>query len=93
CNIHVLEMARDTDKTIAALVKIIRKSIEEDRADTAVLGCLSMRGMAAPVQAEVKIPVVDPSLAALSMAQCVVQMKLAHSKAAYPFPQEKKRFL
>jgi hypothetical protein len=46
-----------------------------------------------PVQAEVKIPVIDPSLAALTMAQSIVQMKLTQSKGAYPFPQDKKRFI
>jgi allantoin racemase len=92
-HIPVLEMAKDVDKTIATLVKIIKKSVEEDRADTAVLGCLSMRGMAEAVHAEVKIPVIDPSLAALTMAQSVVQMKVTQAKGAYPFPPEKKRFL
>ena len=92
-HIPVLEIAKDVDKTVATLVKIIKKSIEQDGADTAVLGCLSMRGMAGPVQAEVKIPVIDPSLAALTVAQSLVQIKLTQSKGAYPFPQEKKRFL
>jgi allantoin racemase len=92
-HIPVLEMAKDVEKTVAILVKIIKKSIEQDGADTAVLGCLSMRGMAEPVQAEVKIPVIDPSLAALTVAQSLVQIKLTQSKGAYPFPHEKKRFL
>jgi allantoin racemase len=92
-HIPVLEMAKDVDKTIATLVKIIKKSIEQDRADTAVLGCLSMRGMSGPLQAEAKIPVIDPCLAALTMAQSLVQINLTQSKAAYPFPQDKKRFL
>ena len=92
-HIPVLEMAKDVDKTINILVKIIKKSIEQDGADTAVLGCLSMRGMAGPVQAEVKIPVIDPCAAALTMAQSLVQINLTQSKGAYPFPQDKKRFL
>ncbi len=92
-HIPVLEMARNEEKTIETLVAIIRKSIEQDRADTAILGCLSMRGMGERVQQEVKIPVVDPALAALTMAQAIVQMRLTQAKGAYPFPPEKKRFL
>jgi allantoin racemase len=92
-HIPVLDMAKNVDQTVATLVKIIKRSIEQDRVDTAILGCLSMRGLAEPVQAEVKIPVIDPSLAALTMAQSIVQMKLTQAKGAYPFPPEKKRFL
>jgi Asp/Glu/hydantoin racemase len=67
--------------------------MEQDRVDTAVLGCLSMRGMGDRVHQEVKIPVVDPALAALSMAQAMVKMRLTQAKGAYPFPPDKKRFL
>ena len=92
-HIPVLEMAKNVDRTIATLVQIIKNSIEKDRVDTAVLGCLSMRGMGERVQAEVNLPVVDPALAALSMAQSMVKMGLCQAKRAYPFPPEKRRFL
>ncbi len=71
----------------------IKRSIEKDRVDTAILLCLGMQGMAEKVEKEVHIPVIDPSLAALHMAQALVKMKLSQAKGVYPFPPEKKRFL
>lgn len=93
CNIPVLEIPKNPDRTIAVLTDIIERSKKQDRADTAILACLSMRGMAGPVQEKVKIPVIDPTIAAVTMAQAIVQMKLTQAKGAYPFPPAKKRFL
>ncbi len=92
-NIPVLEIPKNPPRTIASLVEIIERSKEEDRADTAILACLSMRGMARAVQEKVKIPVIDPTLAALALAQSIAKMNVSHSKKAYPFPPDKKRGL
>lgn len=92
-NIPVLEIPQKPTRTIATLIEIIERSKEQDRADTAILACLSMRGMAGAVQEKVRIPVIDPTLAALVMAQSIAKMKVSHSKEVYPFPPDKKRFL
>ncbi len=92
-SIPVIEFQKDTDRTVHTLVGIIKQSIDKDRVDTAILLCLGMQGLAERVQKEVRIPVIDPSLAALQMAQVLVKMKLSQAKGAYPFPPEKKRFL
>jgi allantoin racemase len=92
-NTPVLEMRKDVARTVEILTSIIQGSIEKDRTDTAILACLSMLGMAEEIQQRVQIPVIDPAIAALEMAQAVVKMKLSQTKKAYPFPPEKKRFL
>lgn len=92
-NIPVLEIPKNPPRTIATLVEIIERSKEQDRVDNAILACLSMRGMAETVQEKVKIPVIDPTLAALTMAQSIAKMKVSHSKRAYPFPPGKRRGL
>lgn len=92
-NIPVIEFQKDVEKTIKTLVEIIQKSMEKDRIDTAILLCLNMQGMAEKVQERVNIPVIDPTIAALEMAQIIVKMRLSQAKGAYPFPPDKKRFL
>jgi allantoin racemase len=92
-HIPVIEFQKDVDKTLKTLVEIVRKSIAKDRVDTAILLCLGMQGMAEKVRKEVGIPVIDPALAALQMAQAMVKMGLSQAKGFYPFPPEKKRFL
>lgn len=93
CNIPVLEIPKNPDRTIAILSEIIERSKKEDRADTAILACLSMRGMAETVQGKVQIPVIDPAIAALGMAQSIVRLNISQAKGAYPFPPNKKRYL
>ncbi|MFB0521383.1 MAG: aspartate/glutamate racemase family protein [Desulfatiglandales bacterium] len=92
-NIPVVEFRKDTGSTIEAVTSIIRRSVENNRVDTAILCCLSMVGMAQEVQRRVNIPVIDPALAAIEMAQILVKMNLSHAKGVYPFPPDKKRFL
>lgn len=92
CNIPVVEIPKNADRTIAILIEMIERSKKQDRADTAILACLSMRGMAEPVQEKVKIPVIDPAIAALAMAQSIVQLNISQAKGAYPYPPNKKRY-
>jgi len=77
----------------AALEKIIHEgkgAIREDRADTLILGCMSMGflDIAEEVQESLKIPVVNPSKAALRMAETWVGSGLSHSKKAFPLPSK-----
>jgi len=89
----VLELQDDVNKTKKRIVQVIKKSIEKDRADTAILSCLGMQGMARDIEMELPIPVIDPTAAAIEMAQVLVKMKLSQAKKAYPFPRGKRRFL
>lgn len=92
-NIPVLELRNDIEKTKSIIVQIIENSIKKDRADTVILACLGMRGMANDIQQKIQIPVIDPAAAAVEMAQALVKMKLSQTKKAYPLPRAKKRFL
>jgi allantoin racemase len=67
-----------------------RTAVREDRADTLVLGCMSMGflGIAEELGKRLEIPVVNPVLAAVKTAEMVVAMGLGHSKAAYPMPRK-----
>ncbi len=92
-NIPVVEFRKDIQSTIETLSGIIKRSVEEDRADTAILACLGMRGMADELQKRVHIPVIDPAVAAIEFAQIMVKMRLSQAKGAYPSPPPKKRSL
>jgi allantoin racemase len=70
---------------LKALLKLGRKAIEEDGADVLVLGCALMMGVADKLQADLGIPVVDPTLTALKVAEMLISMNLKHSPLAYPF--------
>jgi len=91
--VPVLEITKDLDKTTERIRLEVLKAVEEDGAEVVVLGCTGLAGLAPKVQAKLGVPVIDPALAALRMAEVLVQLKLPTSRASYPESPEKPRKL
>lgn len=94
-DIPVLEL-EDRPKTVEKLTKQSVKAIEDDGAHVIVLGCTGMAGLADQVKHELadqgyNIPVVDPLVVALKLAEILVDMKTSQSRLTYPPPPEKER--
>jgi len=62
------------------------KAIEEDGADTIVLGCGSMLVQTEEIQA-LGAPVVVPGIAALKLCEDLIDMQLSQSKRAFCIPR------
>ena len=92
-DIKVLDIKKDFDKLVNALMEEGKKAIGEDGADVLVLGCGSLLNIAEILQEKLNVPVIDPGLAGLKIAEDLVKLKLVHSKRAYAKPYEKKRTL
>lgn len=90
--IPVLRLEKEEETQNTLLVEA-RKAIEKDGADTIILGCTGMLGMAKELQDTLGIPVIDPTVASLKMAETLVDMEISHSKRAFPYPPEKTRKL
>lgn len=67
-NLSVPDM-RDTEKTQAAILRETRAAVEEDLAESVVLGCTGMVGQAKKAQETFGIPVLDPVLMGLKVAE------------------------
>ena len=85
----VLENATDTAKDDEArrFVEEGRRAIAEDGAQVLLVastddGTVLLGAM----QRELPVPVVDPGPTAIALAELLVSLGLAHSKAAYPSP-------
>jgi allantoin racemase len=89
-DIPVLELDRE-DEVKEGLATESRKAIDEEGADLIILGCTGMIGMAQELQKKLGIPVIDPTAAALKMAESIVDLGLSHSKLVYPKPSDKLR--
>jgi allantoin racemase len=63
------------------------KAIEEDGADVIVLGSTTMHQSATYLAANLPVPVVNPGLLAYKTLETLVELKLTHSKRAYPSPE------
>jgi allantoin racemase len=87
-NIPVLELANNREETLQKLLAIAHKAIDEHRADSLVLGCMSMGflNVAEDMQEALGIPVINPGKAALKTAEALVGGGLSHSKKAYMTP-------
>lgn len=87
-NVPVLDLDRP-DRTTEAILKEARKAIDDDGADVIVLGNTGMSTVAAELQRRLEVPIVDPAVAALTMATSLVQMGLTHSRRCYLPPPDK----
>ncbi|MCD6559568.1 MAG: aspartate/glutamate racemase family protein [Palaeococcus sp.] len=88
----VLDIAKDIKKIEEALLEESRKAIEEDGAEAIILSCGSLIGIGKELQEKLSIPVIEPGLVALKIAELLVDLGLSHSKLAFRFPHQKKRW-
>jgi allantoin racemase len=89
--VPVLELDEKRDEVKAILLEESKKALDEDSADAIILGCTGMVGMARELQEALKVPVIDPAIASLKLAETLVDMKLSHTKLVYPEPPPKER--
>jgi allantoin racemase len=69
-----------------ALEEIARVALEQDGADVIVLGSTTMYQSHAYLADKLPCPVVNPGTAAYKFCENLLDLKLAHSKLAYPAP-------
>jgi len=72
----VPEMVADPAEAERRIKEQARLAVLEDRAEVIVLGCTLEIGFYRAVQAEVGVPVIDPSIAALQTAELAARMKI-----------------
>lgn len=87
-DIPVLELHRDREGTVAAIAAEGKKALQEDRADTLIVGCMSMGflGTAEAAAQELGVPVLNPAKVSLKYAEALVGAGLTHSRRAYLVP-------
>ncbi|MCC7450627.1 MAG: hydrogenase expression protein HupH [Anaerolineae bacterium] len=86
--IPVLELHHNRSRTIEATVEQGRLAIQQDRADTLIVGCMSMGFLeiAEAAGAELGVPFLNPARVALKFAEATVGAGLSHSRRAYMVP-------
>lgn len=88
-DVPVLELRSRRDEVVDELEAVARRAVH-DGADALVLGCMTMGflDVARDLQGYVGVPVVNPVLASLKLAETMVAAGLAPSVAAYPSPRK-----
>ncbi|MFJ9038234.1 aspartate/glutamate racemase family protein [Streptomyces sp. NPDC102406] len=87
----VLDLERDPDAAIEAIVEQAARAVEEDRAEVICLGCGGMAELTERVKERTGVPVVDGVTAAVTVAESLVRLGLTTSKVrTYAAPRAKK---
>lgn len=84
-DIPVLGIRDNLGVTKAAMAEAIAAG-QAAGADSFVVGCMAMYGLARELTAELGVPVIDGGEAAVLTAELLVKMGLAHAKTAFPCP-------
>ena len=91
--IPVLELERNRRKVVESLVSESRALMDDHHADSIILGCTGLLGVAKEVQNRLGVPVLDPVPVSVRFAEMLVATRLRGSKSAFPPPPKKLRRL
>jgi allantoin racemase len=80
CDIPVLELDAPYSAARAAVTELCRRTVEEDGADSIVLGCAGMADFCADVSRAVGVPVIDGVTAAVRLVESLVALRLTTSR-------------
>jgi allantoin racemase len=80
-------LAGKEEVVFAALEREGRLAIEEDRAEVLLIGSTTMHQAVAHLRETLDVPVINPGLLAIKMAELFVELGLAHSKVGYMSPE------
>ena len=87
-DVPVLDLT-DEERSFKAILREARLAIENEGAEAIVLGCTGMSSLTKKLQKELGVPVIDPAVASLKLAEVYVIMGLTTSSIAYVVPREK----
>jgi allantoin racemase len=93
CEIPVLELEEDQDRTYAVILAAAKTALAEDHSDAIVLGCAGMAGLPDLLTAQLGVPVVDGVAAATVMAEGLVRLGLRPSTQGELAPPPAKPYL
>ena len=86
----VTETETAREATLAALEKVGRLAIDQDRAEALCLGCAGMSGLDTALEEKLGVPVIDAVAAAVKLAESLVWLGKANSKIlTYQLPAPK----
>jgi len=80
-------LAGKEEVLFAALEEQGRRAIEEDGADVLLIGSTTMHQAVDHLRRTLGVPVINPGLLAIKLAELCVQLGLSHSKVAYMSPE------
>ena len=75
------------DVVFELLEREARAAVDNDGADTLILGSTTMHQSHSYLASKLEVPILNPGLIALKVCENLVELGIAHSKSAYPSPE------
>lgn len=91
-DVTVLDLEENRDQAKETLLEMGKNAVEKDGAEVLCLGCAGMSGLDEELQKELGVPVIDPVVAGVKMAEAIVDQGKKTSKIKTFKHPEKKRF-
>jgi allantoin racemase len=88
-----LEVDRDPEGAVRAVVDEARKAVQVDHAEAICLGCAGMAGLEEAITTELGVPVIDGVGAAVRLAEAIVGLGLRTSKVSTYAPPDPKNII
>lgn len=94
-NVPVLDLRDNEDAVAQAATEASIIAVKQDGAAAIAFGCGGLTGVVVKISNSLKeigieVPVINPTAAAIKMAESLVDMQLVFSKKTYPYPPKKK---
>jgi allantoin racemase len=91
--VPVLELNRRRTEVVQALIRGSRDLIDNHQADSIILGCTGLLGIATALRKKIEVPVLDPTPVSIKFAEMLVVSGISHSAKAFMRPPKKVRKL
>ncbi len=93
-DIPVLELSEDLQATLQAMTTAAEVAVRQEGAGAIIPGCTLLAEITPQVVENlaargIDVPVLNPPLVALRLAEMLIALGLSHSRRAYPTPNEK----
>lgn len=82
--VPILDLRKDIEKVKDSLIREIEKAVKNHGADVVVLGCGGFIGLAGELSRATGVPVVDPTLVTIKVAEAFLKLGLKHRKVKSP---------
>lgn len=79
-NVNVEKAATERERTLRDLSTQVQRIVAEDGAEVVILACAGLCGYDEELSRVAGVPVIDPVVAGVKMAEAFVSMRLCHSK-------------
>ena len=90
--LSVAELDADPERTQKTGMALARRIVEDDGAEVIIMGCAAMAGYSDAIERELGVPVLDPLVVTLKLAEAVVDMGQTHSRVGLYAPPSPKEF-